>query len=145
MNIRTPNPQLPCLKLCLPVPLVACALYSSDSFASSRTKTDIVYMLNGDKITGEIQSLEKGQLSIKPNYACSSFVTDWDKVDHLESSQMFIVADPTGTLYAGELAGGMKEKTLTIVKIRQRDVATRVGYTNQSAWHHHPQANAREY
>ncbi len=102
-------------------------------------------MLNGDKITGEIQSLEKGQLSIKPNYACSSFVIDWDKVDHLESSQMFIVADPTGTLYAGELAGGMKEKTLTIVKIRQRDVATRVGYTNQSAWHHHPQANAREY
>ena len=51
---------------------------SMPGYASSRTKDDIVYMKNGDKITGEIQSLVQGQLSVKPDYASSSIVLDWN-------------------------------------------------------------------
>jgi hypothetical protein len=68
--------------------------------ASSREKTDIVYMRNGDKITCEIQPLTQGQLNVKPDYTSSSIALDWAKVDHLESKQEFVVTDPTReTLY----------------------------------------------
>src|ERR1700761_851030 len=84
------------------------------ALASSRTKTDIVYMRNGDKITGEIQSLAQGQLSVKPKYTSTAFVIDWSEVDHLESTQDFVVADPEGKLYTGSLGKGTGDRTLLI-------------------------------
>jgi hypothetical protein len=103
-------------KICRLVRFALYLLLACNAFASSRQKTDIIYMLNGDKITGEIQSLTKGQLSIKPDYASSSILLDWTKVDHLESSQLFVITDPRGNLYAGSLTGGTKKQTLTVVK-----------------------------
>src|SRR5271163_792697 len=94
------------LKFPLVIPLLALLLYACAASASSREKTDIVYMRNGDKITGEIQSLEKGQLSVKPDYASSAFAIDWGKVERLESSQLFVVTDPNGVLYSGKLTAG---------------------------------------
>ena len=84
------------------------------ALASSRTKTDTVYMRNGDKITGEIQSLAQGQLSVKPKYTSTAFVIDWSEVDHLESTQDFVVADPEGKLYTGSLGKGTGDRTLLI-------------------------------
>src|ERR1700761_4067497 len=95
-----------CIALLLLAPCVA--------LASSRTKTDTVYMRNGDKITGEIQSLEKGQLSVKPEYTSSAFVIDWSQVDHVESKQGFVVADPSGTVYTGTLTKGPEDRTVSI-------------------------------
>lgn len=86
------------------------------ALASSRTKTDIVYMRNGDKITGEIQSLTQGQLSVKPKYTTSAFVIDWSEVDHLESTQDFVVADPEGKLYTGAIGKGAEGRTLSVGK-----------------------------
>lgn len=85
------------------------------SASSSHQKTDIVYMKNGDKITCEIQSLSKGQLSVKPDYTTGTIVIDWTQVAHLESSQLFVVTDPEGRVYSGTLTGGMEERSITIV------------------------------
>lgn len=79
-----------------------------------RIKMDIVYIRNGDKITGEIQSLTQGQLSVKPKYASSAFVIDWSEVDHLESTQDFVVADPQGKVYTGAIGKGGEDRTLSI-------------------------------
>lgn len=95
--------------------LVGLSLFPAFSHAGSRTKTDVVYMRNGDKITGEIQSLEQGQLSVKPDYASSSFVVDWSKVDHLESTQMFLIVDPMGKSYVGSFGKSDEKDTLSIV------------------------------
>src|ERR1700722_17131064 len=84
------------------------------ALASSRTKTDTVYMRNGDKITGEIQSLSQGQLSVKPKYTSTAFVIDWAEVDHLESTQDFVIADPEGKLYTGAIGRGAGDRTLSI-------------------------------
>ena len=73
--------------------------------ADSRTKTDIIYMRNGDKITCEIRSLEQGQLTVKPDYTDSNIVIDWNKVDHVESAQLFLVLDPKGISFTGALSG----------------------------------------
>lgn len=95
--------------------LILCLfLISSTAFAGSRKKTDVVYMKNGDKITCEIRSLEKGQLTVKPDYTNSNINIDWTKVDHLESTQDFIVRDPQGNLYSGTLSG--KAGALTVLQ-----------------------------
>ena len=86
------------------------------ALASSRTKTDTVYMRNGDKITGEIQSLSQGQLSVKPKYTSTAFVIDWAEVDHLESTQDFVITDPEGKIYTGTLGEGSADRTLAIDK-----------------------------
>ena len=72
-------------------------------------------MQNGDRITGEIRSLEKGSLSIKPDYVSSSIVVDWSKVDHLESSQQFVVVDPDGNSYLGSFGKSTEKNVLHIV------------------------------
>ena len=81
----------------------------------SRSKTDIVHMKNGDKITCEIKSLEKGQLTVKPDYTSSTIVLDWEKVDHVESRQDFVVTDPKGDIYSGVIEHDEKTKDLTII------------------------------
>ncbi len=89
--------------------------HSKEAWASSRQKTDVVYMQNGDRITGEIKSLDKGSLSVKPNYVSSSIVLDWTKVDHLESSQTFLVVDPHGNSYVGTFGTSAEKNTLHIL------------------------------
>ena len=80
-------------------------LVPPQALAGTRTNTDIVYMRNGDKITGEIQSLSQGQLSLKPDYSTTALVIDWTKVDRIISTQQFVVTDPGGVVYSGSLAG----------------------------------------
>lgn len=86
-----------------------------DAVAGGRKSTDIVYMKNGDKITCEIKSLEHGQLTIKPEYSSGNFVLDWTKVDHIESSQGFVVSDSGGNLYAGNVQHNPQTKELAII------------------------------
>jgi hypothetical protein len=80
-------------------------LVPRQALAGTRVSTDIVYMQNGDKITGEIQSLSQGQLSLKPSYSTTALVIDWSKVDRIVSTQQFLVTNPEGVVYSGTLAG----------------------------------------
>jgi hypothetical protein len=86
-----------------------------EAFAGGRKNTDTVHMKNGDKITCEIKSLEHGQLTVKPDYSSGNIVLDWAKVDHIESSQGFIVTDAAGNLYGGTLRNDPKTRELAII------------------------------
>jgi hypothetical protein len=88
------------------------------SATSSRQSNDVVYMLNGDKITCEIKSLSQGQLSVKPGYTNATIVIDWTKVDRLESAQLFVVTGRHGSLYTGTLSGGPQKGTLTVAEAK---------------------------
>jgi len=98
-----------------------CALILLVAFApgiahgGGREKTDIVYMKNGDKITGEIQSLTKGQLFIKPDYTTTAFILDWSKVDHIQSSQQFTIIDPENAVYVGSISPGPQPNSVAVV------------------------------
>lgn len=72
--------------------------------ASTRLNSDIVYMKNGDVITCEIRSLEQGQLTIKQDYANSTVVLDWKKVDHIDTKQPFVIIDTNGKALSGILS-----------------------------------------
>jgi hypothetical protein len=82
----------------------------------ARTKSDIVYLANGDKITCEVKSLSKGQLSVKPDYTSGNVIIDWTKVARIESSQQFIITDPNGNLSYGGLTGDPEAHTVTVVR-----------------------------
>ena len=84
-----------------------------------RTKTDVVYFRNGDKITCEIKSLTQGQLTLKPDYTAQSFVVDWNKVARIESHQQFVITDPDGEYYIGSISGNADDHTVTIVGVNK--------------------------
>lgn len=102
---------------CAIAAFLACPVY-----ASNRLKTDVVYMKNGDKITCEIRSLSQGQLTIKQEYANSTVVLDWLKVDHIESSQRFVVIDTNGRSASGKLSETASERIVSIQELTEEKI-----------------------
>jgi hypothetical protein len=72
-------------------------------------------MKNGDKMTGEIRSLEQGQLTIKQSYANSTVSLDWEKVDHIETHQPFVVSDTHGNAFNGMISEPVEQNVLTVI------------------------------
>jgi putative salt-induced outer membrane protein YdiY len=58
-------------------------------------------MANGDKFTGEIKSLQYGELIFKSDYMKESVHLDWKKVKTLQSKDTFIVGLTNGTRVIG--------------------------------------------
>lgn len=58
--------------------------------ASSRDKTDVILLKNGDRITGEIVQLEYGQLKVKTDSIGTIYV-EWPSVAAVESGYAFLV------------------------------------------------------
>jgi len=52
---------------------------------------DVVVMKNGDRMTGELKSLQRGQLSFKADYMAESVVLDWTRLERLESKSTFLI------------------------------------------------------
>jgi putative salt-induced outer membrane protein YdiY len=105
-------PVLPrCAGLVLLVLLVACPLFG-------KRKDDVVVMKNGDKFTGEIKDLQRGELIFKSYYMKDDIYLDWNEVQTLSSQDPFIVALSNGERVAGfisvEANPGGGDKTFKI-------------------------------
>jgi len=61
-------------------------------------------MTNGDRITCEIHSLVQGQLTVKQDYANSTMVFDWNKVDNIQTNQPFVVVNNKGDAFSAASA-----------------------------------------
>ncbi len=70
----------------------------------ARDKSDLLVMRNGDRLTCEIKSLDSDTLSISLDYAAGTISIDWGKVDHIESTQLFLIKTQEGHVYSGSLA-----------------------------------------
>jgi putative salt-induced outer membrane protein YdiY len=97
----------------------------------ARTKTDILHMKNGDKITCEIKRMEHGQLLVKTDYTKGTLTINWEKIGRIESKQLFVLETEQGNYYSGEIRTDAKESqnvdvTLggTQTVLRQRMVVT---------------------
>lgn len=108
--------RIPFMRLCSGLLLNTClwCAFIPVAYGSTRLKTDVVYMKNGDKITCEIRSLEQGQLTIKQDYANSTVVLDWEKVERIETQQPFVVIDTKGNAFNGEVFEKADENFVTI-------------------------------
>lgn len=94
------------LKRCILIVVVL--LFACPSFG--KRNDDIVVMTNGDKFTGEIKSLQNGELVFSSGYMKDSVHLDWKKVKTLQSKDTFIVSLTNGTRVTGLIS---KEPTST--------------------------------
>ena len=69
----------------------------------ARHKDDVVVMKNGDRFTGEIKGLQKGELSFKAGYMKESVALNWQEVAFVASTNRFIVILTSGERLIGVL------------------------------------------
>jgi hypothetical protein len=65
---------------------------------SAKNKDDVVIMKNGDRLTGEIKGLQRGELSFKADYMAEAVRLDWARVERLESQATFMILMADGKL-----------------------------------------------
>ena len=70
---------------------------------SAREKTDLVYLNNGDRITGEIKLLDRGILQLGTD-DIGTIKIEWEDIDSLVSRYHFRVEDRDGAKYFGTVA-----------------------------------------
>src|SRR5262245_10501563 len=64
------------------------------AFQCQARNDDVVILKNGDRLTGEIKGLQRGELRFKAGYMAESVRLDWSKVEQLESRgkyQIFLI------------------------------------------------------
>ena len=81
--------------------------------ALSQANTDVVVFDNGDRLTGEIKSLERGRLRFKTE-ATDTISIEWDNVAFLSSDQNMQVETFEGRRYLGPLKLSPSMKTINI-------------------------------
>ena len=73
-------------------------------------KTDLIYLKNGDRVTGEIKELEQGQLRLKTD-ALGTIYVKWEDIDRVYSDKWIQVEMTDGTRMLGQMpesdAGGV--------------------------------------
>ena len=68
-------------------------------------KTDVVVLKNGDRLTGEVEQLERGRLTFKTD-DIGTVEIEWDNVQSVTAAAPFDVDDLGGNRYLGSLAPG---------------------------------------
>src|ERR1035438_9867544 len=82
--------------------IVLCSVLLLVAPLFGREKSDVIVMKNGDHLTCDINGLNSGVLYVSLDYILGTSSVQWSKVDHLESSQLFIVKTESGLVYRSE-------------------------------------------
>ena len=88
------RPALTCWSRVLISAMALAGLWSSQVMAAP--KTDVVVLVNGDRITGEVKQLERGILTYGTDFM-GTLKIEWDKVVQLRSDQLLEVEMLDGT------------------------------------------------
>ena len=65
----------------------------------AKSDDDVVVLKNGDRLTGEIKGLQRGELRIKADYMAEAVRLDWARIERLESKSTFMIALVDGKLF----------------------------------------------
>jgi hypothetical protein len=100
-------------------------------------RTDIVTLRNGDRITGEIVNLSRGQLEFKTDDAGTLYL-EWDKLASVVAARLFEIEIEDGSQYLGSL-GTAPAYSLSVVSANvttplQMSVVTRISPIGTSFW-----------
>jgi hypothetical protein len=83
--------------------------------ALAAPKTDVVTLVNGDRITGEVKGLEQGQLKLKTDAAGTIYV-EWGKIASLKTDQYLQVELQSGVRHHGQAPEAANDATLRVVE-----------------------------
>jgi len=78
-----------------------------------RDKLDVIVLKNGDRLTGEIQSLAYGRLEVETD-SMGTVQIEWPDGVRIESPQGFMLEDVEGYHLYGSFARASKERELAI-------------------------------
>ena len=92
--------------------LLAAALALSAPVGAA-PRTDIVVFRNGDRLTGEVKSLERGMLSFKTD-ATGTISIEWDKVASVQTDQYLQVELSDGRRHFGRASQAQPEGRLKL-------------------------------
>ena len=95
---------------CPAVLLGICLLASTPLFAA---KTDVVELLNGDHITGEVSSLDRGLLKFSTDNM-GTLSIEWESVASVQSKQVLEVELKSGERWYGQFADDAAPGTLRV-------------------------------
>jgi hypothetical protein len=96
---------------CAVVAVVVCGAHATPVYAQ---KTDVVTLANGDRITGEIERLERGRLEFSTDDAGTLYL-EWDKlVSLVATTRIFDIMTTDDQRYLGSL-GPAAPRTLAVV------------------------------
>jgi hypothetical protein len=85
--------------------VLALALLAAGAPPAFAAKTDIVELINGDRITCEIKKLDRGKLSVKTD-GLGTISIEWDDIRYIASPTSFNVDLATGERTFGSLGRG---------------------------------------
>ena len=94
------------------------ALAAAPAFAAK--KTDVVVLKNGDRLTGDVEQLDRGRLQLKTD-DLGTVEIEWDKIASVAASAPFDVDDLHGNRYMGSLVPGPADGQLQIVWMGHAD------------------------
>jgi hypothetical protein len=77
----------------------------STAAASGQPRTDVVTLVNGDTLTGEIVHLDRGRLELKTDHA-GTIDIDWVKVATATAARHFEITTADGRRFLGSLGRG---------------------------------------
>jgi hypothetical protein len=103
---RQPNGTLATLVL-------GAALLVLSAAVDAAPKTDILVFRNGDRLTGEVKGLERGQLSFNTD-ATGTISVEWDKVASVQSDQYLEVELLDGRRHFGRASQAQPEGKLKL-------------------------------
>jgi hypothetical protein len=76
-------------------------------------KNDTVYLINGDRITGELKRYENGLLVLKTD-GISTINIEYDKIQTIYSGKFFEIVKKTGFSYFGSITKSKSERSIGI-------------------------------
>jgi hypothetical protein len=92
---------------------VLVVLFGGAREAAAAPKTDIVVMINGDRITGEIKGLEHNQLRVSTSHMGTIYI-EWDKVARVQTNQYLLLERSDGVRYYGQLLASDEDARLQV-------------------------------
>jgi len=81
--------------------------------ALAREKTDVIWLTNGDRITGEIKQLEHGKLRLGTD-SVGEIRIEWDDIARIESEFEFQFERTDGTRVTGTINDTPEQKTISL-------------------------------
>lgn len=116
------------------VAFLACALLSAPALGEERAKKDVITVMTGDRLTGEIKSLAYGRLALETDYM-GTVQIEWPDVVRVESPQDFMLEDVEGNLLYGSIAADPETGYIAIAgrdRVTRRVAMARVARLSQS-------------
>jgi len=104
----------------------------------ARDRTDIIWMSNGDRITGEIRQLEHGKLRLTTDSLGDVFI-EWDDVEKIQSDYEFQFERTDGERITGTVAKTREQQEIKLVNEEQsvsfaHDNVVRISQMEDSFW-----------